>query len=245
MEFLRVASGQAATSLAVLGRDDEALPPREAALARLATTLTAEPWAATRELIDDLARHGLDPDQVEAAVGVVAMFNYFTRVADATGIEFDYASPLPAFEPDRDRVPAPRPEQVALPPSGPNPTLPRQPGLQAAWETWREYVVGSEQPVGRRERRIAALAAAEEAADWESAAALADPTEQATEADEPLVRFARKLSRKPWTMLPADLDSLRACGYTDVAILHLISVTAHQNAATRLRAGLTLAGQQT
>ena len=29
------------------------------------------------------------------------MFNYLTRVADASGIEFDYPAPLPAFQPER------------------------------------------------------------------------------------------------------------------------------------------------
>ena len=46
---------------------------------------------------------------MEAAAGVVWIFDYFTRVADASGIEFDYASPLPAFEPDSCQVPSARP----------------------------------------------------------------------------------------------------------------------------------------
>ena len=115
MEFLRVASGEAAVSLAVLQKDDEALPPRARALVRLARGLTARPWALRAEAIADVARQGLDRDQLEAAVGVIAMFNYFTRVADATGIEFDYLSPLPAFEPDTQQAAAPALARQALP----------------------------------------------------------------------------------------------------------------------------------
>src|SRR5437764_3213915 len=97
---------------AVLSRADQELPARVGALARFATTLTAQPWSlsgvARSGVARDLAAQGLDADAVEAAAGVVAMFNYLTRVADASGIEFDYQSPLPAFEPDLARVAAER-----------------------------------------------------------------------------------------------------------------------------------------
>ena len=62
-------------------------------------TLTARPWDVTAEMVSDARRQGLDEERVEAAIGVIAMFNYFTRVADATGIEFDYPTELPAFVP--------------------------------------------------------------------------------------------------------------------------------------------------
>jgi alkylhydroperoxidase family enzyme len=193
----------------------------------LATTLTAEPWALRPAHLDAVAREGLDRDQIEAAITVVAMFNYFTRVADATGIEFDYPTPLPAFEPDTCRVPASRPAAASVPAR----TLPRSSALRAAWQTWREYVLESDQPLSRRERRLAAATAAE------------DPeVPERTPADEPLVAFARKLSREPWTMQPADLDTLRAHGYPEPAILHIISVTAHQNATSRLWTGLAQLG---
>ena len=97
--------------MAVLHGDDESLAPRARALARLAVTLTARPWALTQEAVDDVRRQGLDEDQIEAAIGVISMFNYFTRVADATGIDFDYPTALPAFEPDLGQVTAPRPDR--------------------------------------------------------------------------------------------------------------------------------------
>jgi alkylhydroperoxidase family enzyme len=213
VEFLRVASGEAALSLSVLNGEDEALPPRAAALARLAATLTAEPWALTPGIVQDVAAHGLGGEQIEAAIGVVAMFNYFTRVADATGIEFDYPSPLPAFRPDRCQLPSARPEGPAPDRTSVGPTL----------------------PISRRERRLVAATAAEASGDRDGEA---DPR---TETERILVEFARKLSRHPWTMESADLDTLRACGYSDPAILHVISATAHQNAASRLRTGLATA----
>ena len=236
MEFLRVASGAAATSLAVLEGDEDSLSPRARALARLATTLTAQPWAVTSETVRDAVRQGLDADHVESAIGVIAMFNYFTRVADASGIEFDYESPLPAFEPDRGQKAVARPDRPASdvrtaagqrrPSAGP---------LRTAWETWRAYLLDTDEPIGRDERRLLARVAAEETTDWTGAEELGPA---ASGPDSPLTAFARKLSREPWCMQAGDLEGLRIAGYSEPAILHVISVVAHQNATSRLALGL-------
>jgi uncharacterized protein YciW len=245
VEFLRVASGEAAPSLAVLQREDESLAPRARALAQIAATLTAEPWALTREAVEGLSDHGLDEEQIEAAIGVISMFNYFTRVADATGIEFDYTTPLPAFTPDLRQVTASRPGRSvsSRPAAGPRPRLrPRQPKLQRAWESWRTYVMEADEPLSRPERRLLASVAAEETTDWEGAEALSEPG-SAEGSDDVLAGFARKLSRQPWRMHGEDLESLRASGYSEVAVLHAISVVSHQNADSRLVVGLRAAGR--
>jgi alkylhydroperoxidase family enzyme len=233
-----VAGGEAATPLAVLQGDDESLAPRARTLARLAVTLTARPWTLTREAVQDAGRQGLDEEQIEAAVGVVSMFNYFTRVADATGIEFDYVTPLPAFEPDLGQVTAPRPDRPGS--SSRQVGQRRRPQhrqLQAAWESWRAYVLEAGKPISRRERHLLASVAAEEAADWEGAEAL-DGLRYLADSDDRLVGFARKLSRQPWRMEEGDLEGLRASGYSEEAVLHVISVVAHQNADSRLAVGL-------
>jgi alkylhydroperoxidase family enzyme len=227
--------------LAVLQGDDESLAPRARALARLAATLTAEPWALTLEAVQDVGRQGLDEEQIEVAVGVISMFNYFTRVADATGIEFDYLTPLPAFEPDLCRVAAPRPDRSGSSSrQGERRRRPRHPQLQAAWKSWRAYVLDADKPISRRERHLLASVAAEETTDWEGAEALGGLRVLA-EGDDRLVGFARKLSRQPWQMEEADLEGLRASGYSEEAILHVISVIAHQNADSRLVIGLGVA----
>ncbi|MGH3285779.1 MAG: hypothetical protein ACRDPD_14015, partial [Streptosporangiaceae bacterium] len=148
--------------MAVLQADDESLAPRARALARLAVTLTARPWALTQQAVQDARRQGLDDQQLEAAIGVISMFNYFTRVADATGIEFDYPTALPAFEPDLGQVTASRPDRPASVggPAGDR-RRPRLEGLRAAWETWRTYVLEADEPISQRERRLLAAVAAE------------------------------------------------------------------------------------
>jgi alkylhydroperoxidase family enzyme len=191
--------------------------------------------------VAEAGQQGLDRDQIETAVGVISMFNYFTRVADATGIEFDYQTPLPAFEPDLGQVTVPRPDRSGS--SSQRAARRRLPSgrLQTAWESWRAYVLGSDEPISQRERQLLAFVAAEEAADWACAEALSGLTSLA-DADDRLVGFARKLSREPWRMTATDLESLRALGYSEAAVLHVISVVAHQNADSRLAAGLGAAG---
>lgn len=225
--------------MAVLHGDDESLAPRARALARLAVTLTARPWALTQEAVDDVRRQGLDEEQIEAVIGVISMFNYFTRVADATGIDFDYPTALPAFEPDLSQVTAPRPDRpVAFTEPAGDRRRPRPGGLRSAWDSWRAYVLEAGQPVSQRERRLLAAVAAEETADWAGAEALSGAGSGLSTSDDQLIGFARKLSRQPWRMGPADLDRLRSLGYSEPGVLHVISVVAHQNADSRLAIGL-------
>jgi alkylhydroperoxidase family enzyme len=206
-------------------------------------TLTSQPWALTAAAFRDAIDQGLSEEQIEAAVGVISMFNYFTRVADATGIEFDYETPLPAFKPDQGQVGDTRPDRADSPGQQPGRRrTPEHPRLQAAWESWRAYELHSDEPISQRERSLLACVAAEEATDWAGAEALGG-VRTAAAGDDGLIDFASKLSRQPWRMQPADLETLRAAGYSEVAVLHVISVVAHQNADSRLAIGLGTAAQ--
>jgi len=169
---------------------------------------------------------------------VIAMFNYFTRVADATGVEFDYQTPLPAFQPERGQAAALRPARPVSPGrAGTARPWPRHQALRAAWQSWRAYLLEADEPLSRPSRGLLAAVAAEEAGDWAGAEPPVGPG-SAAGGDGQLIAFARKLSRQPWQMEAADLDRLRASGYAEAAVLHAISVTAHQNADSRLAAGL-------
>ena len=194
--------------------------------------------------MQDAVGQGLDEEQIEAAVGVISMFNYFTRVADATGIEFDYLTPLPAFEPDLRQAAAPRPSRSVSSSrgAGRGRRRPQHQQFQAAWESWRRYVLEAEGPISRRERRLLAYVAAEETTDWEGAEAL-NGLQCPADGDDLLIGFARKLSRQPWRMEAGDLAELRAAGDSEKALLHVISVVAHQNADSRLAIGLGAVSQ--
>ena len=220
------------------GQDDE-LPGRSAALARFAALLTAEPWSITPDIPDLFARHGLDTHAVRTATGVVAMFNYLTRVADASGIEFDYPSPLPEFQPERDQKPVARPDREFWPMVADG----RDAAMSEPWRHWREYLFDSAEPLSHRERRLLARAAAQECCDRWQADELAEYAPR-DDRDALLDSFARKLSRTPWQMAPADLQTLRDAGYAEQAVLHVISVTALQNAESRLALGNALTSRQ-
>lgn len=220
----------------MLKGEDERLPQRGAALARFAVTLTAQPWSVTPEL----APHGVGAEAIEAMAAVVAMFNYLTRVADASGIEFDYASPLPVFAPERDRQPVTRPDRATWPEiTGEFRTLRSFPAMGEAWRQWREYVFDSDEPITQRERRLLAGAAAQESCDRWRADELAGYSPR-NDRESLLDAFARKLSRRPWQMRPTDLQTLRDAGYPEPALLHVISAVALQNAESRLALGRAL-----
>lgn len=189
--------------------------------------------------MEDAASEGLDEKQLEIAFGVISMFNYFTRVADATGIEFDYQTPLPAFKPDLRRPALPRPDRPDVSDRIPRRRQPRDERLRGAWNAWRAYQLEGDGPLSPSERRLLAAVAAEETADWEGAEALGGTSI----ADNALLAdFARKLSCEPWSMEPGDLEKMRASGYSELAILRAISLVAHQNANSRLAAGLAFVG---
>jgi uncharacterized peroxidase-related enzyme len=53
-----------------------------------------------------------------------------------------------------------------------------------------------------------------------------------------MIAYARKLTREPWAMTPADLDSLRATGLTEEQVLDVVLITCLFNFMTRLADGL-------
>jgi len=220
---------------AVLTGQDEQLTGRDGVLAHYARLLTAEPWSITSDIAERFAQHGLDADAVRTATGVIAMFNYLTRVADASGIEFDYPTPLPQFRPERAQKPVPRPDRELWPVVGES----RAEAMSETWRHWRTYVFDATEPLTRRERRLLARAAAQESCDRWQADRL-DEYAPRDDRDAVLDAFARKLSRRPWQMEPADLQALRDAGYAEQALLHVISVTAQQNAESRLALGHAL-----
>src|SRR6185437_6104793 len=114
--FLRVATESEAVPSQIIA-DPEALdaPPRERALAGMASLLTEAPWTVDAGDLDRLRAVGLGDESVVQVVTIAAMFNHLVRAADATGIEFDYTTALPKLAVNRDRAPVPRPAPAEWP----------------------------------------------------------------------------------------------------------------------------------
>jgi len=53
--------------------------------------VTVEPWNCKGEDIEKLRNTGLKDEDILDAVQVMALFNYFTRMADALGVELNEA----------------------------------------------------------------------------------------------------------------------------------------------------------
>lgn len=213
------------------------MAPLDRALAAFARKLTATPWlvdARDRQALHDL---GLDDGAVAQAVTVVAQFQHFTRMADAVGIEFDYATPLPPLR-IVDREPAPRPPRDRWPRPGPRAldleTL--RPASAQALQAYRAQGLEKDGALPRAERLLLARVAADTCCDVAPelpAVELGTPREQA------LATFARHLSLTPWRTIRPQLDALRAVGLDDEQLLDAAAVTAMQNVWSRLELGLT------
>lgn len=63
------------------------LSPADRAMLDFATKLTREPWRMTETDIEALRAHGFDDVAVHDVVQVTALFNYYTRLADALGVD--------------------------------------------------------------------------------------------------------------------------------------------------------------
>jgi hypothetical protein len=146
------------------------------------------------------------------------MFNYFTRVADATGIEFDYPTPLPAFEPDVCQVAAGRPARPgeagrseARPIREGGRCLRRSgcghcgmPGVRACWRRTSRSARASAawwQPSPPRRAATGRARPSCPDARCQAAPVMRCPVSPASSA------------RAPWTMSEGDLDALRRAGH--------------------------------
>lgn len=213
---------------------------RERALAGFAGVLTDVPWAVNAEDIDRLRKEGISEEAIEQAVLVTAFFNYFPRVADATGIEFDYESPLPRFTADSTREALPRIPSVDWNPAVDGSTSPpfaRGPGIASILEPWRVLHLERTTPLGQTTRRMLLRIVAEELCDSAALGPWQD-AEPASEAEKLLASFGQKLTKTPWAMNQGDVDALRAVGLSDEGILGAITLIAHQNAISRMHHAL-------
>ena len=179
-------------------------------------------------------------------IGLVALFNYLTRVADGTGIEPDYETELPQFVYRGVTESVDRPDPAEWPPVDRSiQLLSVLPDVHAAWSRWRDYVLESTvlestsaiPSATRHQLRVIAArnacdAAVASEAEHNAAESLSGPAEA-------LAHFAEKLSRTPWLVASPDVEALRSMGMDDRSILHVIAVVGYQSAESRLRIGLS------
>lgn len=213
---------------------------REKALVGFAHVLTEAPWTINADDIQRLHEAGLAPAAIEQAILVTAFFNYFPRVADGTGIDFDYESPLPRIVVDATREALPRIPMEDWNKAVDGSSLPAfsgAPQITDMLTPWRVLHLERNAPLETTTRRLLAGIVMEELCD---AGALRQECEvrPRNEAEKQLVEFARKLTRTPWAMNADDVIALRSLGLSDEAILGAITLVAHQNALSRMHHAL-------
>lgn len=224
----------------IVGQNELRATSRERALAGFAHVLTEVPWAVDASDIARLRQENISDAAIEQAILVTAFFNYFPRVADGTGVEFDYESPLPRINVDKTREPLPRIPVEEWDVSVDGSTLPKfvhAPFVEAKLAPWRGLHLEREMPFGQATRALIARAAAEELCDSAALGHWKD-IEPRERADICLVDFARKLTKAPWAMSEGDVEALRREGLSDEAILGAITLVAYQNAISRMHHGL-------
>lgn len=215
------------------------LAPRQRALAGLATLLTEAPWTMRGDDLAHVHAAGVSEEGVVQAVTIAALFNHLTRVADATGIEPDYVSPLPRIQVDASREPIPRPERAhwPTPPTAPRLSLALRPATKAVLERWGDYMRTPTQAFPARERAVVGRAVAFQLCDEVGLAAW-DDARPDTEREASLASFAEVLTVAPWRMTESALTPLRRLGFEDRDVLHVIALVGYQNVMSRL--GLVL-----
>ncbi|HEX2571865.1 MAG TPA: hypothetical protein VH877_20150 [Polyangia bacterium] len=218
------------------------LPPRQRELARLASLLAETPWALRDADLERPRAAGLSDEGVVQAVTIVGIFSHLTRVADATGIELDYESPLPRLQVDRSREPAPRPDPAdwPAPPAAPRLPLSLRPATAEAMSQWRRYVAQPGAGLSARDRAVIARAAAYRLCDARGLAAWDDARPE-TPREQTLAAFAEKLTLTPWRMSAADLAELRGLeggGLDDRGCLAAAALVGFQNMDSRVRLAL-------
>ncbi len=205
--------------------------------------MTRAPWAVGAGELDALERAGVTDEGIVQAVTIAAVFNHLTRVADGTGMEPDYPSPLRRIAVDRSIEPAELPPGEA--PAGrsgrPGLTLDLRPKTKEALGAWRAYARSGSEGLSARHRAILGREVASRLGDDRGAASW-EPVATATPAEVALVRYAAKLTAAPWRVGEGDLHELRGLGWDDRGLLDIIAVVGFQNMESRLRLALAESG---
>jgi alkylhydroperoxidase family enzyme len=223
-------------------RDPSALvlPPRERALAGLAAVMTEAPWTVDEADLDRVRTAGVSDEGIVQAVTIAALFNHLTRVADGTGVEPDYASPLPRLEVDATREAVPRPERRDWPAPLPSQRLPLslRPRTAEAIAAWAAYARTPSAALSMLDRAVVGSAVARQLCDAVGVASWAPAAGAGSTRDSALQNYAETLTVTPWRVGGPDLEPLKQAGLDARGLLDVIGLVGFQNMESRVRLAL-------
>jgi alkylhydroperoxidase family enzyme len=206
------------------------------ALVTLAVQVTERPWSLTHADLDRARAAGLDDASVLQAVLQSSLFGHFNRIADAVGVDLDYA----------DRFGAPHVEPATppylWPSSPPDPDRPREidlttrDGAAELAAAWQRCALERDAPLTREQRTLVAAAVAERLGDRAVMSRVS-----AAPVDRALVDLTDLVTLAPWRLGPTAYDPLRELGLTDDRSLFDVVATA-SSAGVFSRIRVALAG---
>lgn len=201
--------------------------PRMREIARLAVTVTLEPWSLGRADHERAHAAGLTDDDILHTVALSAYFGHLNRIADAVGVPLDYEVTLrpPPADPT---VPAfaPAPHATTRAPAI---ELATRAATATAIDAWTSYVFDRETPLARADR----LAIAQWVAGW-----LGDRTTTVTGGDPALRALARTVTLAPWQLTDASFATLRAAGFDDARLFDACVVASTAGVVSRIAVAL-------
>jgi hypothetical protein len=208
--------------------------PRIRALARITVEVTERPWALTSAFLVFARAAGLDDAAVLHAILQTSLFGHLNRIADAVGVELDYADSFGAPHVEPATPPYLWPDTVPDPAARQPITLDSRAGAGDLMSAWRKYVLERDAPLTRRQRALVAHAVAVRLGD-----ASVPPVEPETPFDRALTDLADLVTRAPWQLGPTAYAPLRAGGLGDDAdVFDAVATASSCTVFSRVRVAL-------
>jgi alkylhydroperoxidase/carboxymuconolactone decarboxylase family protein YurZ len=204
------------------------------ALARLTVEVTERPWALTGASLVSARAAGLEDASVLHAILQTSLFGHLNRIADAVGVELDYADSFGAPHVEPATPPYLWPDTVPDP-AAPQPiALESRAGALDLMSAWRAYVLERDAPLTRRQRALVAHAVAVRLGD-----ASVPPVEPETPFDRALTDLADIVTRAPWQLGATAYAPLRAHGLSDDAdVFDAVATASSCTVFSRVRVAL-------
>ena len=207
--------------------------PRLQALVELATQVTVQPWALSRQLLKKWHEAGLSDEDVLHAVALSAYFGHLNRIADATAVPLDYeVRALPAHA---DPAAAPFPEAPRLVTGRAPLDIADRPATANALTEWRTYMFHRDAPLTRRQRTVIAR----HVAAWLGDGGISPPDDLTVNPlDEALRALAHDVTLAPWRLSDASFQALREAGFDDAALFDVCATASSAGVFSRLAVAL-------
>lgn len=197
---------------------ERAVEPMVRSVAQLVQKITETPWRLGPADRTQAHAAGLSDEALFQVVLLSAFFGHLNRIADAVGVELDYAVALTPPHAEPTTPPYLRPEKEEWPTAGPQPlSVDLRPSVVAPLAAWRSHALLREAPLSQKQRAVIAHAVAVRLGD--AATVREHDAAPLTQLDEALVAAADEVTLAPWRLGAETVARLRAAGLHDEPVI--------------------------